>query len=145
MTFNLQKFLFVDHLLHGRHCGGDHYLPRTSEQEDLTETFSKYLYYGQYSAWCWENKDNLLSRPTLYSTGEAAKAQRGCEFPKITERVKETDPAPCSPASHPSACSWHYCSIQLLLGVCSCFQNGKSISPFIRRSGVRAYLGGSVG
>lgn len=54
--------------------------------------------------------------------------------------VAEPGPVPSSSASHSNACSWHCYSIYLLWGVCSYFQNGKNISPFIRRSGIRTWV-----
>lgn len=78
IKFNLQKIIFIDLLLHGRHCGGSHYLPRTSDQENLMQTCAK----SWYSVWCWGTKDLWWSRPTLYCTEESAKTQRGVSFPR---------------------------------------------------------------
>lgn len=66
---NLQKFIFIEHLLHGWHCGG-----RLSDQEKVIQQLStEYL--------CWHSHSDaeemkIIVNPTLYCTRGAAEAQR---------------------------------------------------------------------
>lgn len=50
MKINLQKFMFIEHLLHGRHCGGSHHLPRISDQENVIQQLSI-----EHLCWNWHS------------------------------------------------------------------------------------------